>query len=138
MPEWFPRVSRRAVLATGAVSIASIAGCSAFSAESPTLGLTLFNHDDSPYTVEMSVLRTGNDLSRSDARVFDASIHVDPAAEAQRANIAQVQRYLVRFELYEDNSRLTDEDHVHYYPDGGEEDEELTFDIHSPGVMTRR
>lgn len=139
MSDWPPlHTSRRAVLATGAVSIASVAGCSALSSGSATLDLTLYNHVDSPYTVEMSLYQVNDDLSRSDARAYSESIDVEPEGEARRENVTEVQQYLVRYEVYEHNSRLTDEDHVHYYPASGGNDDWIAFDIHSPGVMTRR
>lgn len=115
-----------------------MAGCSALSSEPRILDLTLFNHVESPFTVELSMFRTDGDLSRSDARVFEESIDVDPEGEARRTNVAELQRYLVKYDVYEENSRRTDQDHVHYYPYDGGEDDTKTFDIRQPGVMTRR
>lgn len=102
------------------------------------LDLTLFNGVDSPYTVEMGLFRVDGDLSQSDARAHSESIDVDPEGEARREDIVGIRQYLIRYEVYEDNSRRTDKDHVHYYPPGDGDDGTVTFDIHPPGVMNRR
>lgn len=131
-------MSRRALLATGGISIASVAGCSALSPESPGLELILYNHADSAYTVEISLFRVDGDLSRSDARSYSGSINVGPEGEARRTDVAEVRQYLVQYEVYENNSRQTDSDHIHYYPADSGEADGLTFDIRPPGVMIQR
>ncbi|UHH25381.1 hypothetical protein [Halobacterium noricense] len=129
--------SRRAVLAAGVASLASVAGCSALPSRSATLDVTLFNHTDSPYTVELSLFRVGKDLSRSDARADSESIDVEPQGETRREDVAVARQYVVQYEVYENNRDPTDEDHVHFYPsDDG--DDALAFDVHAPGVLTRR
>lgn len=139
MSEWSsPLISRRAVLSTGAASIASLTGCSALSSQPSTLDLLLFNHAESPYTVELSLLRVDTGLPRSDARVYSESIDVEPETEVRREGVVERQQYLVRYEVYENDSKLTDEDHVHYYPVDGWDDDWIGLDIHPPGVITRR
>lgn len=101
------------------------------------LGLSVFSHTDTPYTIEISLFRSGDGASRSEARVYDASIDVEPQGQARRTEIAEARPYLVRYSVYEDDRRLTDEDHVHYYPpDDGDDD--LAFDLDSSGILTRR
>jgi NAD(P)-dependent dehydrogenase (short-subunit alcohol dehydrogenase family) len=51
--------------------------------------------------------------------------------------VAEARPYRVEYHLCEDHSRLTDEDHVHYYPTDEGDDIE-TFDITESGVLTRR
>lgn len=131
-------VTRRNMIATSTVLLASVAGCSTLTSGSSKLDLTLFNQTDILYTVEMSLFHTGSDRSRSEARVYSESIDVDPQGEAQREDVAESQQYLVKFELFRENSRLTDEDHIHFYPTDDAEDDSLAFNIHQPGVMTRR
>ena len=131
-------VSRRTVLTAGTVTVASVAGCSALSSESATLDLTLFNHVDARYTVYVSLYRSDDDLSQSDARVYSERIDVEPEGEARRASVVETRRYLVRYDVFDDDGRLTDKDHVHYYPPDDGDDDEITFDIHPPGDMTRR
>lgn len=130
-------MKRRTVLLGTPALLTGLAGCSLFSSQSPMLDVNVINHADSPYTTEIAFFRVDNP-SRSDARVYDASIDVKPDGETTRENVATSQRYLVRYEAYKDNSKLTDEDHVHYYPPDTGDDESLTFDIDSTGVLTHR
>ncbi len=102
------------------------------------LDLVAFNHTDSPYTVEMGLFRGGGDATRSEARAYDGSIDVESQGRAQRENVAETRPYLVRYSVYEDNRRTTDEDHVHYYPEDDGNDESLAFDIGSEGTLSRR
>lgn len=129
---------RRTYLASLAVSSVALAGCSALTSPPSMLDLTLFNQTDSSYTVEMSLFRVESDLSRSEARAYSTSITVEPQGEAQREDVAETRQYLVQYDLFRNNNRSTDEDHVHFYPTDDEGDDSLTFDIHTPGVMTRR
>lgn len=102
------------------------------------LTISVISHADNPYTIELGLYRSGDDMSRSEARGYDASIDVEPQGQARRKNVAEVRPYLVRYSVYENNSRLTDEDHVHYYPPDNGDDDSLAFDIDSAGVLTRR
>lgn len=131
------RMKRRHVILGTTAELTGLAGCSALSSQSSMLNLTVFNHTDDPYTVEMSLLRSGGDWSRSDARVYSERIDVEPQGEARRENVAETRPYLVRYSVYESNRRQTDEDHVHYYLDDGDSNS-LSFDIGSTGVLTRR
>jgi hypothetical protein len=102
------------------------------------LELILFNHTGSAFTVEMSLFRVDSDLSRSDARTYSRSIDIDPQGETRRPDVGEIRQYLVQYDVYEDNSRRTDSDHVHYYPADDGEADGIAFDIRPPGVMTRR
>lgn len=117
---------------------AGLSGCSALSSRSTTLNLTVFNQTDTPYTIELTFFQSGGDSSRSNARVYSESIDVEPEAKAQRDAVATARRYLIQYSVYENNRRQTDQDHVHYYPVNDREEDTVIFDIHAPGVLTRR
>lgn len=130
---------RRRSLLRGAVPLcAGLAGCSGLVSDSPMLSLTVFNHSESPYTIEVTIFRTGDVGSRSDARAFSEGIDVEPDGRAVRENVAERRPSLIEYGLYEDNGKLTDQDHVHYYPGDEDENGRLAFDVDSSGVLTRR
>lgn len=133
---------RQALVGTTSI-IAGLAGCSRFSTQSAILDLTLFNHAETAYTVELSLFKSEGDPSRSAARVYEDRIHVPPAGRAEREAIAEVQPYITRYSVYENNTRLTDQDHIHYYPHessyvNSTAVDTLAFDINAEGGMTRR
>jgi len=127
---------RETVLMTATVLV-GVTGCSALSADSSTLSIVFFNQDDSSYTVELSIFETA-DESRSEARQYSDSIDIGPEERTRVADVAEMDSYLVRYDLYEDNSRLTDEDHIHYYPPDDGESESLAFNIEQTGELIRR
>ena len=132
-------MKRRCALSLGgSLLLTTVAGCSALRSNPSQLNMTLFNKADSPYTIEMSLFGIGDNQPRSEARAYSESIDVEPGGKAEREHVAEARRYLIRYEAYESNSHLTDEDHVHFYPSGNEGDDSVSFDIHSPGVLTRR
>ena len=102
------------------------------------LSLTVFNHSESPYTIEMTISRTDGDDSKNAARAFSGRISIEPDGQTLREDVAERQPYLIEYSLFEDNSELTDQDHVHYYPGDEDEDGSLAFDIDSSGTLTRR
>lgn len=102
------------------------------------LSLAVINHSDSPYTVKMTLLRSDEDASRSEARVFSEPIEVEPNSQTVREDVAEVQPYIIEYSAYEDDDSLTDQDHVHYYPADDGEDATQAFDIDPAGVLTRR
>lgn len=128
---------RSVLLGTPAVGLA-LSGCSALSGGSPTLDVTVVNHADSPYTIELAALDVEDGASRSERRVFDTSLDVGADDESTREDVAESRPYLVRYEAYEENSRVTDEAHVHYYPPDDGADGHLIFDVDSDGILTRR
>jgi hypothetical protein len=128
---------KRRYLLFGMVSLFSgIAGCSARLFDSPMLDLTLYNHTDNPYTVEMKIFR--DDSTRNEARVFSSRLDVEPDGQTEQENVAEAEPLVISYSVYEDNSKLTDQDHVHYYPGDSKDDDSQVFDIHSPGILTRR
>ncbi|WP_435095080.1 hypothetical protein [Halorubrum sp. N11] len=134
-------MKRRGVLLGTTTVFGGLAGCSGLSSVSATVDLDIFNHTESPYTVEFALFESGGDSSRSDARVYDESIDVEPQGRAERENIAEARPYLLRYAVYEDNSKQTDQDHIHYYPPEKPENTDvdtLAFDIDSAGIVTRR
>ncbi|MFC7214128.1 hypothetical protein ACFQO4_08550 [Saliphagus sp. GCM10025334] len=123
----------------GTAAIASgLSGCSTLSSDSQSLDVILFNQTSDPYTVELRMFRDHDDSSRSEARVFSSRLDVDPEGETRRENAAEAEHYVVDYGVYRDNSRLTDQGHVHYSPPNGEDTDTLAFDIRPPGVLTRR
>ena len=133
-----PSTTRRTYLRlTGTALLGGLAGCSALGASSPMVDLTIYNHSEDPYTVELTMYRPDGD-TRSGARAYSASIDVQPDAEATRAAVAEKRPYRVEYDAYRANSVLTDEDHVHYLPYDGPDDVALTFDVDGSGVLTQR
>ena len=128
-------MERRQVLLGTTSVLAGLAGCSALSPQSPMLDLTIFSDAESPYTVEFELFRIGESFR---SKAYEEGINVEPLGEARRENVAEAQPYLVRYSVYENNRRPTDEDHVHYYPPENESDDSMTFDLTSTGILTRR
>ena len=98
--------------------------------------MTVFNQTAVPYTVDVAFYRDDG-ASEAAARAFSSSVDVEPDGEATAEGVVDAGRYLVRYHAYEENSRLTDEDHVHFIP-SGTETESLTLDIRETGELTRR
>lgn len=114
---------------------AGLAGCSGFRSGDGGVDLTVFNQAAVPYTVEVELLGEGS--SESAARAYGTTLDVEPNGEQTREAVAEAGRYLVRYRVYERDSELTDQDHVHYIP-SGDGSESLTFDVQETGVLTRR
>ena len=130
---------RRRTFLRGAIPLSTgLAGCSALAPEPPMLSLTVFNHAESPYTVYLTISRTTEADSRSDARAFSGGIDVGPDGRAVREDVAERRPSLIEYGLYEDDSELTDQDHFHYYPGDEDESGTLAFDIDPSGTLTRR
>ncbi|TKX81058.1 hypothetical protein EXE53_07045 [Halorubrum sp. SD626R] len=129
---------RRSFLRSTIPLCVGLAGCSGSLSDSPMLSVVVFNHSESPYTIEVTLSRPARDGSRSDARVFSGQIDVEPDGQTARDDVAEKRRYLVEYSVFEDNSSLTDQDHVHYYPGDEDESGTLAFDIDPSGTMTRR
>lgn len=115
-----------------------LVGCSDLIADSPMLSVTVFNQSESPYTVEMTFSRTEKDVARSEGQVFSGRIDVEADGQSVREDVAEQRQYLMENSLYENNSSLTDQDHVHYHPGDEDESGSLAFDIDSSGTLTRR
>ncbi|WP_144900802.1 hypothetical protein [Halobellus captivus] len=130
---------RRRAFVFGTVPLCTgISGCLGLFSDPSMLSLTVFNHTESQYTIEVTFLASDENSSRREARVFSERIDVEPDDQTVREDVAEVQPYIIEYGLYKNNSTLTDQDHVHYYP--GEEDESgsLAFNINSSGDLTRR
>ena len=125
---------RQAILAVVGLS-AGVTGCSGRQSRDGGIDLTVFNQADTAYTMEVGFFGDGN--SRADARAYTASLDIEGGSRETRATVVDSGRWLVRYSVYEDRSRLTDEDHVHYLPsENGTAS--LTFDIQETGAVTRR
>ena len=125
---------RQAITAAVGLSV-GLAGCSGSRSGDSGVDLTVFNQAAVPYTVEIEFLGEGS--SESAARAYSTTLEVEPNGEQTRAAVAESGRYLVRYRVYEGDSALTDEDHVHYIP-SGDGSESLTFDVQETGALTRR
>lgn len=115
-----------------------VAGCSEVYSDASMLSLAVINHSESPYTVEMALLRSDEDSSKGEARVFSEWIDVEPDSQTIRDDVAEAQPYIIEYSAYENDTYLTEQDHVHYYPADEREDDIQAFDIDSSGVLTRR
>ena len=125
---------RQAITAAVGLS-AGLAGCSGFRSGDGGVDLTVFNQANASYAVEVEFLGEGR--SESEARAYSTTLDIEPNGEQTRAAVVESGRYLVRYRAYEDDSALTDEDHVHYIP-SGDGSESLTFDVQESGALTRR
>jgi hypothetical protein len=128
--------SRRAVLgAVGVATVGALGGCSRGRSAAESVGLTVFNQTDTTYTVEIGFF--DDDSPEPAARAYESAFDVGPGGEVTRDAVVEAGRYLVRYRAYEEGSRLTDQDHVHFVP-SGDGTERLTFDVREPGELTRR
>lgn len=128
---------RRALLTCSAGLLAGLTGCSAFQTTDSELSLSFVNHTETMYSVDVGLYRTGH-RPRSDARTYGRTIDVPATETVHREAVGETRPYLVRFQAYRNNSTLTHQDHVHYYPPDGEEPTTLVFDIGEDGIVTRR
>ena len=133
-----PVTRRTALHAICLAVLPPLSGCSLLSSQSAMLDVAVFNHSDSPYTIELSMFRNDNDSSSRGELIYDERINVEPQGEIQQENVIKDQPYLVRYSVYEENSRQTDEGHVHYYPEDSPGESFLALDINSTGELTRR
>lgn len=130
-------LARRSLLRAGGVAtLGALAGCGGGSAP-PMLSLSVVNHAEVPYTVELTLFDADGSGTRSDARVYDASIDVPPDDEsAGRDAVAEARQYVIRYSAYRENSHRTDQSHVHYYPTG--DDDQAVLDIDEDGSVSYR
>ena len=133
-----PLTRRTALRAGGLAMLSALPGCSLPSSRPSLLNVAVFNHSESPYTIELSLFRNDGSSSSRGARIYDRSLDVEPEGDIRRENAVKNRPYLVRYSVYENNRRPTDEDHVHYYPADSPGEAYLAFDIDSTGVLTRR
>jgi hypothetical protein len=128
--------SRRTVLGTlGVATVSTLTGCSWLKSSGSSVDLTVFNQTDDSYTVVIGFFNDG--ASESAARAYRSPIEVEPDGEVTREAVVETGRYLVRYRAYQDHSRMTDQDHVHFIP-SGDGTESLTFDIRETGELTQR
>jgi|AntRauTorcE11898_2_1112593.scaffolds.fasta_scaffold00287_20 hypothetical protein len=115
------------------------------------LGLVVFNHTETPYTVQFDLLRTDGKSSRSEgpafpkARAYSERIDIEPQEDivnrptmTRREDVAEARQYVVRYEVWKNNSTPTDEGHVHFFPTGDGDPDYVVFDIYSEGTLERR
>jgi len=131
----FRRMNRRQLVTAAFGVSVGLSGCSGFRSRGDGVDLTVFNQTDTPFTVEIGFYGDGD--SEGAASAYDAALDVEGGGESRREGVVESGRYLVRYQVYEENSRLTDADHVHFIP-SGDGTEALTFDIRETGTLTRR
>lgn len=108
------------------------------------LDLVVFNHTDSLYTVEFELFRTDEGSSEPEARMYSEQVDAEPQegvgepSTTRRDAVAEARPCIVRYDVYRDNSTPTDEDHVHSFPTGDGDDDDVAFDIYSEGTLKRR
>lgn len=125
---------RQAITTVVGLSI-GLAGCSGTQSRTEGIELTIYNQASVSYSVEIEII--GEGASEGEARVYDTTVDIEAGGQQSNEAVIEPKRYLIRYHVYEDNSRLTDEDHVHYIPNG-DGTETLAFDIEGTGEMTRR
>lgn len=133
--------SRRSVMAVGVCSLVSVAGCAGLASDVPMLDLLVYNQTDSRYIVTIRVYREEGDRARSEARVFQSQIEVEPQGVARREAVAESQQYLIRYDvdrIVDGDPLETDHDHAHVYPSSDSENDSVAFDIVDAGELKKR
>lgn len=136
---------RQFLLGTTGV-LASCAGCSALSSQPVMLGLVVFNHTESLYTAQFDLFRTDGKSDGSANPKYSERIDIEPREDGvnrpsttRREDVAKARQYVVRYEVWKNNSTPTDEGHVHFFPTGDDGDVDyVVFDIYSEGTLERR
>ena len=133
--------SRRAVIAAGICSIASVSGCSLLESDPPLLDIVFFNNTDSRFVITVSLLASGNGRSNGEVRTFSESIEIEPQEEVRREDIAESQQYLIEYDvdkIVDGDPLQTDHDHSHFYPTDGGDNPSVAFDIVGSGSLNKR
>lgn len=130
-------MDRRSYLAAAATA-ASLSGCVGLQSDAGDLDLAIFNQTAVPYTVYLEVLQPTSGETLQEAAVYDETVDVEAGEDFQREAVADVARYLVRYDVFDGDGRRRDQDHVHYYPPDGGGDGSIAFDIVGDGTITRR
>ncbi|WP_324665651.1 hypothetical protein [Haloarcula sediminis] len=128
-------MKRRQAIIAAVGFAAPVTGCAGNQSGDGAIDLTVINQSDTPYTVEIGFFR--DDEERNEARAYDATLDIEADGRETREAVVSAGRYLVRYSAYEENSRLTDEDHIHYISAESDTDG-LILDIRETGTVTRR
>ena len=129
------RMNRRQAITTAVGVSIGLAGCTWNQSRTVGVELTIFNQADAPFTVEVGFF--GDGASEAEARAYDTTVDIESGGQQTHEAVVEPDRYVIRYHAYENNSRLTDEDHVHYIPDG-DGTESLAFDIGESGELSQR
>lgn len=98
--------SRRAVLGTlGVATGSAFTGCTWLQSSDGSVDLTVFNQTDTSHTVAIGFF--DDSASEGVARAYSSSLDVEPDDEVTREAVVETGRYLVRYTVYEENSRPT-------------------------------
>ena len=127
--------SRRAVIAAGICSVASVSGCSILESDPPMLDVVFINNTDSRFVITVHLLASED--GHSNREVID----VEPQEELRREDIAESQQYLIEYDvdkLVDGDPLQTDHDHAHFYPTDGGDDPSVAFDIVGSGTLNKR
>ena len=128
-------MNRRQAMTTVVGFSLGLAGCAGNQSRDRGVELTIYNQATAPYSVEIEIF--GDGPSEGEARVYDTTVDIEAGGKQTREAAIEPQRYLIQYHAYENNSRLTDEAHVHYIPEG-DGAENVVFDIRETGDVTRR
>jgi len=134
-------LSRRALLSASGCVVASVSGCSAVSSNTPMLRIHIYNQTDDRYRLTIRLYRVENAHDRSEARVFQDRLEVEPQGVTKREAVAEADRYLFRYNvdrLVEGDPLETAHDHAHIYPSTDGEPDSVAFDIVESGVLKKR
>jgi hypothetical protein len=96
-------MKRREAILSATAGITGLAGCSVLSSQAGTLSVSVFNHAESSYTIELGMFE-GRDKSRPEARQYSRSIDVESAGQTRVDDIVEMGSYLLRYEVYENRS----------------------------------
>ena len=133
--------SRRAVMAAGLCSVASVPGCSILESDPSMLDIVFINNTDSGFTITVHLLASGDGNSNGEGRAFSASIDIEPQEELRREEIAESQQYLIEYDvdkIVDGDPLQTDHDHAHFYPTDGGDNPSVAFDIVGSGTLNKR
>lgn len=128
-------MKRRQAITTALGFSIGLAGCSWNQSRTGGADLRIYNQAAAPFSVEIGFF--GDGATEGQPRVYDTAVDIEAEGQQTREAVVEPERYLVRYHAYEDNSRLTDEGHVHYIP-AGDGTESVVFDIQETGTVTQR
>lgn len=133
--------SRRAVIAAGICTVASVPGCTLLASDPPMLDIVFINNTDNRFVITVHLLASGDGHSNEEGRTFSASIEIEPQEELRREDIATSQQYLLEYDvdkIVNGDPLQTDHGHAHFRPTDGGDNPSIAFDIVGSGILNKR
>lgn len=133
--------SRRAVIAAGVCSVASVAGCSMLESARPMLDIVFINNTDNRFVITVHLFASGDEQPDGAVRTFSAPIEIESQEQIRREEIAESQQYLIEYDvdkIVDGDPLQTDHDHAHFYPAAGGDNPSVAFDIVGSGTLNKR